>query len=152
MCSIKYCISRANLALYTNWLSIFSNIPCFPYSDIEVKSHPSVSKQHEFLKILMCSIKFCMSRANLAPYTNWLAIFSNILCFPYSDIEVKSHPSVKVDILSERLGLQCGCIGRYLNTLTSMQDFYRIFGSISAGRLPGTIKSTFKAIRYCLKG
>ena len=39
-----------------------------------------------------------------------------------------------------------------LNTLTSIQGFYRVFGSIPVGRLPGTIKGPFKALRYCLKG
>ena len=33
-----------------------------------------------------------------------------------------------------------------LNTLTSMQYFYSIFGSIPVGRLQSTIKGTFKAI------
>ena len=33
-----------------------------------------------------------------------------------------------------------------------MQDFHRIFGSVPVGRLPGTIKGPFKAIRYCLEG
>ena len=39
-----------------------------------------------------------------------------------------------------------------INTLTSMQGFYRVFGSIPVGRLPGTIKGPFKSTRYCLKG
>ena len=39
-----------------------------------------------------------------------------------------------------------------LNTLTSMQHFYSIFGHIPVGRLPGTIKGPFKAIRYYLGG
>ena len=38
-----------------------------------------------------------------------------------------------------------------LNTLTSMQGFYRVFGSVPVGRLPGTVKGPFKALRYCLK-
>jgi hypothetical protein len=39
-----------------------------------------------------------------------------------------------------------------LNTLTSIQGFYRVFGSIPADRLPGAIKGPFKAIRYYLGG
>ena len=39
-----------------------------------------------------------------------------------------------------------------LNTLTSRQHFYNIFGHIPVGRLPGTIKGPFKAIRYYLGG
>ena len=39
-----------------------------------------------------------------------------------------------------------------VNTLTSMQGFYRVFGSIPVGRLPGTIKGPFKSTRYCLEG
>ena len=39
-----------------------------------------------------------------------------------------------------------------VNTLTSIQGFYRVFGSIPVGRLPGTIKGPFKAIRCCLEG
>ena len=38
-----------------------------------------------------------------------------------------------------------------LNTLTSIQGFYRVFGSIPVGRLPGTIKGPFKSTRYCLE-
>ena len=39
-----------------------------------------------------------------------------------------------------------------MNTLTSIQGFYRAFGSIPADRLPGAIKGPFKAIRYYLGG
>ena len=39
-----------------------------------------------------------------------------------------------------------------LNTLTSIQGFYRVFGSIPVGRLAGTIKGPFKSTRYCLEG
>ena len=39
-----------------------------------------------------------------------------------------------------------------LNTLTSIQGFYRVSGSIPVGRLPGAIKGPFKAIRYYLGG
>jgi hypothetical protein len=35
-----------------------------------------------------------------------------------------------------------------LNTQTSIQGFYKICGSIPVGRLPGTIKGTFKTIMY----
>ena len=42
--------------------------------------------------------------------------------------------------------------GVIFNTLTSIQGFYRVFGSIPVGRLPGTIKGPFKATRYCLEG
>ena len=37
-----------------------------------------------------------------------------------------------------------------LTTLTSMQDFYRIFGPVSVGRLPGSVEGSPKAIRYSL--
>ena len=39
-----------------------------------------------------------------------------------------------------------------INTLTSIQGFYRVFGSIPVGRLAGTIKGPFKSTRYCLEG
>ena len=35
-----------------------------------------------------------------------------------------------------------------LNTLTSMQGLYRVFGSVPVSRLPSTIKGPFKALRY----
>ena len=41
---------------------------------------------------------------------------------------------------------------RVLNTLTSIQGFYRVFGSTPVGRLAGTIKGPFKSTRYCLEG
>ena len=37
-----------------------------------------------------------------------------------------------------------------LNTLTSIQGCYRVFGSIPVSRLQGAIKGSFKAIRYYL--
>ena len=43
-------------------------------------------------------------------------------------------------------------VGIQFNTLTSMQHFCSIFGQIPVGRLLGTIKGPFKAIRHCLKG
>jgi hypothetical protein len=39
-----------------------------------------------------------------------------------------------------------------VNTLTSMQYFYSIFGPMSVDRLPCTVKGPFKAIRYYLGG
>ena len=51
------------------------------------------------------------------------------------------------------LGLTVHQLAARVNTLTSMQHFYNIFGPTPVGRLPGTIKGPFKAIRhYCLKG
>ena len=37
------------------------------------------------------------------------------------------------------------------NTLTYMQGFYRIFGSMPVGRLPGTVKGIFKSTIYSLE-
>ena len=42
--------------------------------------------------------------------------------------------------------------GLSVNTLTSMQYFYSIFGPMSVDRLPGTVKGPFKTIRYYLGG
>ena len=59
---------------------------------------------------------------------------------------VSSRDIQRIIIISEHN------LGTHLNTLTSIQGFYRVFGSIPVGRLPGTIKGPFKSTRYCLKG
>ena len=51
-----------------------------------------------------------------------------------------------------QLRREAAAVSFVLNTLTSMQYFYSIVGPMSVDRLPCTVKSPFKAIRYYLEG
>ena len=75
-------------------------------------------------------------------------------CLPFKGIK-KCSSSPRSDSLFKNDRV-CRCYRKgwllVLNTLTSIQGFYMVFGSIPVGRLAGTIKDPFKSTRYCLEG
>jgi hypothetical protein len=75
-----------------------------------------------------------------------LTITLCILYDPYVDLWLRVRGSAR---WQEKLAT---CGPDSLNTLTSMQYLYNIFGPMSVDRLTGTVKGPFKTIRYYLGG